>query len=223
MIGKLSDLLIKNETPALRARASVLWVQSSPQHDTKQHRWHELSITPNNSGQHRGVTYNINMRNKGRWVTALSLLIFTFFLFPSIPSSAMAITLLWQYQGNREWAEHPIIKNGIVYVPWTNGSLTAHSLSSGVLLHSVDQVNDATAPFIVGDKIYSFNETGMSEIDLSSFAILRKIPLPEAIYTENIPYDVDTGYFFIREGQAFLYKGRVSAYRLSDVVLPSTA
>lgn len=159
--------------------------------------------------------YNNVMRINSRWMSILLLLMISALFIPQASTSAAAFTLLWQHNRG-EWAEHPIIKDGVVYVPWTDGALTAHDLASGELLNSVNNVNDATAPFIVGDKIYSFDVSSMSEIDLETFKITRRIQLPDGIYTENVPYDAATGYFYIREGVVSQYKGRVSAYRLSD-------
>jgi outer membrane protein assembly factor BamB len=73
-------------------------------------------------------------------------------------------SLAWQFAGNGGWAEHPIIHNGVAYVPWTDGRLTAIELATGTLLHSLDGVNDATAPFVVNDHLYGYDsETAMTE------------------------------------------------------------
>lgn len=141
------------------------------------------------------------------------------FLSAVLSHSAQARTfsLAWQFVGNGEWAEHPIIHNQIAYVPWTDGRLTAIDLATGNLLHSLDGVNDATAPFVVNDHLYSYDgETAMTEIALEPFQITRKMPIPNAWYTENVPYDDETGYFFVRQGIDNQYKGRISAIRLSD-------
>lgn len=138
--------------------------------------------------------------------------------FPSVSNQAQesSFTLLWQLNGGKGWAEHPIIQNGVAYVPWTDGKVTAIEVTTGRLLHSLAGVNDATAPFVVNNHLYSYDLTGMNEIMLDTFQISRKIAIANAWYTENVPYDAETGYFFVRQGIESQYKGRVTAIRLSD-------
>jgi len=137
-----------------------------------------------------------------------------------LPNTALAQTpsfsVLWQVRGSGGWAEHPIIRSGIAYVPWTDGKLMAIELTTGKVLHSLDGGGDATAPFIVNNKIYSYIHSIMNEIDLNSFQITRQINIPNAFYSENMPYDSETGYFFARQGIESEYKGKLSAFRLSD-------
>jgi outer membrane protein assembly factor BamB len=133
----------------------------------------------------------------------------------STEAQATDFLLTWQRNGERGWAEHPIIRNGTVYVPWNNGDMTAIDVTTGDLLHSVAGVANATAPFVVNNYLYSYGATAMYEIALDTFQISRTITISNAWYTENVPYDAETGYFFVR--QVFdLYRGRVTAIRLSD-------
>ena len=154
-----------------------------------------------------------------KWNSRLILWLSLAFLSAVLSRSVQARTfsLAWQFVGNGEWAEHPIIYNRIAYVPWTDGRLTAIDVATGNLLHSLDGVNDATAPFVANNHLYSYDgETAMTEIALDTFQITRRIVIPNAWYTENVPYDQETGYFFVRQGIDKQYKGRVTAIRLSD-------
>jgi outer membrane protein assembly factor BamB len=126
-------------------------------------------------------------------------------------------SLAWQRYGEGGWAEHPILHAGVVYVPWTDRKVTAIDLATGEVLHSLPGVNNSigTAPFIAGNSLYSYGEAGMYEIALDTFEISRTIPISSAWYTENVPYDAETGYFFVRQATD-QYKGRVTAVRLVD-------
>lgn len=135
---------------------------------------------------------------------------------PASPTQAASFSLAWQLTGDGGWAEHPILKNGIAYVPWTDGNLMAIRLTTGEKIHSLPGVNDATAPFIKGNFIYSYDEAKLTEIDLATFNVVRTIPVTNGGYTENVPFDQETGYFFVRQVLTGEYKGRVSAIRLSD-------
>jgi len=133
----------------------------------------------------------------------------------STEAQASDFSLAWQRNGEGGWAEHPIIHNGVVYVPWTDGKVTTIEVTTGNLLHSVAGVNNGTAPFIVNNYLYSYGATAMYEIALDTFQISRTLTIENAWYTENVPYDAETGYFFVRQGFD-LYRGRVTAIRLSD-------
>jgi hypothetical protein len=82
-----------------------------------------------------------------------SILICIFFL---LIRTVSGFEIIWKLEFDG-WAHMGIIHNGIAYNQWTGGSLTAVDLKTGQLLKSIDNVADATAPFIVGNKIYSFN------------------------------------------------------------------
>jgi len=142
-----------------------------------------------------------------------SILICIFFL---LIRTVSGFEIIWKLEFD-EWAHMGIIHNGIAYNQWTGGSLTAVDLKTGQLLKSIDNVADATAPFIVGNKIYSFNGYNrIYEIDLDTFKITRQINISDANYTENIPYDPETGYCFVRRAVTSDYKGCLSAVRISD-------
>lgn len=136
-------------------------------------------------------------------------------LSASAEAQASDFSLAWQRKGEGGWAEHPIIRNGVVYVPWTDGRLTAIEVTTGNVLHSLPAVNIGTAPFIANNFLYSFGLVTMYEITLDTFQIARAIPIENGWYTENVPYDAETGYFFVRQGTN-QYQGRVTAIRLSD-------
>lgn len=95
----------------------------------------------------------------------------------------------------------------------------AIELNTGKVLHSWDGVGDATAPFIVGNKLYSYIHGVISEIDINTFAITNKINIANAFYSENMPYDSETGYFFIRQAIEDQYIGRLSAFNLSGQLI----
>jgi len=143
--------------------------------------------------------------------------IIIFLLFPkNIWAQESNFEAIWGYSLSG-WAHMPIIKNGIVYNAWTGGVLAATDLHTGELLRKADGVASATAPFIVGEKIYSYRGGKVTELDLNTFQKLRTITIPYAQYSENIPYDEDTGYFFARQKDyPSYYWGRTSAFRLSD-------
>jgi outer membrane protein assembly factor BamB len=156
------------------------------------------------------------MGNRSKLLFWLKLWVIFGLLSPFTQAQASGFSLAWQFNGGDGWAEHPIIYKGVVYVPWTDGRLTAHDLATGKLLHSLAGVNDATAPFVVGNFIYSTNDDGMHEISLDAFQITRKIEIPNAWYTENVPYDAETGFFIARQAIESEYKGKLTAFRLSD-------
>ena len=147
---------------------------------------------------------------------AILILALIGWISPASPTQAASFSLAWQLTGDGGWAEHPILKNGIAYVPWTDGNLMAIRLTTGEKIHSLPGVNDATAPFIKGNFIYSYDEAKLTEIDLATFNVVRTIPVTNGGYTENVPFDQETGYFFVRQVLTGEYKGRVSAIRLSD-------
>jgi len=126
-----------------------------------------------------------------------------------------AFSLLWQYNGG-SWAEHPILKDGIAYIPWTGGKLTAIELTTGKVLHSASGIASATAPFITGNSIYSFTHGTMTELNLDTFSPIRSFSIPSGFYVENIPFDAETGYFFARQASETDWKGRLTAFRVSD-------
>ena len=66
------------------------------------------------------------------------------------------------------WAHMPIIKDGVVYNVWCagDGSLTATDLYTGQLLKRKTSAGSATAPFIVGNNIYSYRSSALHEINL---------------------------------------------------------
>jgi len=133
-----------------------------------------------------------------------------------IISQVSSFELIWQVD-LPGWAQMPIIKDGIVYSVWNGqkGTLSAIDLQTGQVLRTIDNVGQATAPFIVGNRIYSY-DNNMHEIDLNTFQLIRTINIPDSSYTENIPYDEETGYFFARQAKQSEYKGKLSAFRLSD-------
>src|SRR3989304_5583082 len=147
----------------------------------------------------------------------LALAVLCVLLGASAGAQASGFSLAWQRHGEGGWAEHPIIHNGVVYVPWTDGKVTAIELATGKVLHSLPGVNNGigTAPFIVGKYLYSYGSTAMYEIALDTFQISRTLTISNAWSTENVPYDAETGFFFVRQGFD-LYRGRVTAIRLSD-------
>jgi len=153
---------------------------------------------------------------KNIFILGISIILILLF-----PKSTLAqednFEAIWEYSLSG-WAHMPIIKDGIVYNAWTGGALAATDLKTGELLRKADGVADATAPFIVGNKIYSYDGYNtVYELDLNTFQELRTITIPYAQYTENIPYDEDTGYFFARQKDyPSYYWGRTSAFRLSD-------
>ena len=142
----------------------------------------------------------------------ITLIIFCLLL----PGTLLPFELLWQVEVE-EWAHMGIIHNGVIYNQWSSaaGSFTAIDLKTGQVLHRIDNVADATAPFIVGNKIYSFDDHIMHEIDINTFQETRAINVPNANYSENIPYDPETGYYFTMRATND-YKGCVSAVRVSD-------
>jgi hypothetical protein len=154
--------------------------------------------------------------------SAKNILIFgiTIILILLFPKNTLAqeanFEAIWGYSLSG-WAHMPIIKDGIVYNAWTGGALAATDLKTGELLRKADGVASATAPFIVGNRIYSYRGGKVTELDLNTFQKLRTITIPYAQYSENLPYDEDTGYFFARQKDyPSYYWGRTSAFRLSD-------
>jgi len=149
---------------------------------------------------------------KNIFILGISIILILLF-----PKSTLAqednFEAIWEYSLSG-WAHMPIIKDGIVYNAWTGGALAATDLKTGELLRKADGVADATAPFIVGNKIYSYDGYNtVYELDLNTFQELRTITIPYAQYTENIPYDEDTGYFFARQKDyPSYYWGRTSAF-----------
>jgi len=115
------------------------------------------------------------------------------------------------------WKQMPIIKNNKVYFACPEegiGGLGIVDLYTGQVLGYAQVGMTATAPFIVGNYIYTYDRDNMHEVDLNTLQVVRNIIIENSCYTENIPYDEETGYFFVR--QAVDYKGRLTAYRLSD-------
>ncbi len=155
---------------------------------------------------------------KAKFVHILWPVLVAFIVMIGAAPSAQAggFGVAWQLKGQSGWAEHPIIYNGVAYVPWNDGKLSAIDVASGKLLHELKLVNYATAPFIANNHLYSYWVTGMNEITLDTFEISRQIPIENVWYTENVPYDEETGYFFVRQAIDGQYKGRVTAFRLSD-------
>jgi outer membrane protein assembly factor BamB len=144
-------------------------------------------------------------------------LLLLFFFFPTLSHAQSSdFSVIWEYSLSG-WAHMPIIHDGVVYNAWTGGKLAATDLKTGQLLRQADGVASATAPFIVGDKIYGYKSGAVHELDINTFQKLRSITIPHAQYSENIPYDAETGYFFARQKDyPSYYWGRTSAFRLSD-------
>ncbi len=162
------------------------------------------------------------MKWSRRLFLCLALAALCVLLSASPRAHASNFSLAWQHLGAGGYAEHPIIRNGVVYVPWTDRSVTAIDVVTGSLLHTVAGVNNdtGTAPFIVDNFLYSYSTitATMYAVSLDTFQISRTIPVSNAWYTENVPYDAETGYFFVRQGTD-QSKGRVTAFRLSDGML----
>jgi hypothetical protein len=84
----------------------------------------------------------------------------TVFAFLSISTQAQAsgFSLAWQLSfPGRLGAEHPIIHNGVAYVPWMDETLSAITLTTGSEYHSLSGVIDATAPSVADNHLYSYD------------------------------------------------------------------
>jgi len=130
----------------------------------------------------------------------------------SDPESSLPFRVLWKVELGGV-AQMPIIHQGVVYAPWENGVLSAIDLHTGTVLRTATNVAYATAPCIVGNRIWSYNVSYLTELDLQSFAVLRQIRTATQYYVENIPYDPDTECVFLRECSAS-YKTLLTALHL---------
>jgi len=123
----------------------------------------------------------------------------------------------------------PIVHNGRIYVQFdgyhSNGARLAEvDLHTGTVLRTMDRVGDATGAFVHNGKIYSFmsnyylpNAARMNEIDLATWQRTRTINIGNATYVEHVPFDQESGFIFVRQQDPTdRYKGRLSAYRISD-------
>lgn len=113
------------------------------------------------------------------------------------PDTQNIVKVLWT-QSLGDWAHQMIIKNGIIYSSWNCGKLSAIDLKTGKVLGYAEKVAYETAPIIVDDKIYSYTFGTLTELDLNSLSIIRKLNVVGGEYSEYIPYDKETDCFFLR-------------------------
>lgn len=132
----------------------------------------------------------------------------------STSDSDPTFEVLWEVslQG---WAHMMIIKDGVVYTQWTSGLLSAVDLYRGQVLAVATNVAFETAPFVIGDTIYSYNVGALHALNRYTLEETAVLPIPGGGYAENVPYDAETDCAFIWRANEF-GEAQMSAVRISD-------
>jgi len=112
------------------------------------------------------------------------------------------------------WAHMMSVVDGYVYSNWTNGLLAKVDLESGNVVAYNENVAYMTPVQVVGDYVWAFKPTLISKLSKATLATVAQYTLADGIYTEEVPYDQTTGYFFVRRKVSGNH--RVSAIDAAD-------
>jgi len=115
-----------------------------------------------------------------------------------MPARAPDFQILWSTAVGAGASHMMVIHDGTVYAQVTDESLVAVDLKTGRIKARATQAGIATAPFVVGDWVYSWRPGSLTELDRFSLEPRRDLRVYFGRYFENIPYDRDADAFFVR-------------------------
>ena len=136
---------------------------------------------------------------------------------PVLSSSTPDFQILWSTPVGAGDSHMMVIRDGVIYAQVTDSSLIGVRLHTGEILARAPRVSVATAPFVVGDWVYSWKPGALTELDRFTLQPRREFPIYHGSYFENIPYDRETDAFYVRllkPGAS--YPDDVAAYSRAD-------